>query len=80
MNPKMPNEYQIVETMIDYYEADMRKHAMTIEIMLKNPMAFHDHDKFYEAIESQLRELIESKDYIEGLRYVKDVMEEYDEE
>ena len=76
MNPKMPDEYNILETMRMYYEADINKHALTIEIMLKNPMAFHDHDAFYEAIESQLSQLMESKDYIDGLDIVKKIMED----
>jgi len=72
----MPSEYTILETMKYYYEADINKHALTIEIMLKNPMAFHDHDAFYEAIESQLSQLMESKNYIDGLDIVKKIMED----
>ena len=72
----MPSEYTILETMKDYYEAAINKHALVIEIMLKNPMAFHDHDAFYEAVESQLDQLIKSKDYIDGLDIVKKIMED----
>jgi hypothetical protein len=64
MNPKMPSEYTILETMKDYYEAD-----------IKNPMAFHNHDAFYEAVESKLKQLMESQNYIDGLNIVKKIME-----
>lgn len=72
----MPSEFIILKTMRDYYEADINKHALVIEIMLKNPVAFHDHDAFYEAVESQLDQLMESKDYIDGLDIVKKIMED----
>lgn len=71
----MPTEYTILETLKDYYQSDVYKHALSVEIMLKNPMAFHDHDAFYEAVESQLKQMIESKDYVEALDDVRKIME-----
>ena len=76
----MPTEYNILETMREYYMADINKHALAIEIILKNPMALQDHDAFYEAVESQLRQLMESKDYLDGLDIVKQIMEDNDED
>ena len=74
----MLSPQQIMKTMREYYEADVRKHAMAIEVIISNPMAFHDHDAFYEAIESQLKLLMESKDYLEGLDIVRIEMETRD--
>jgi hypothetical protein len=52
---------------------------MNIEIMISNPMAFHDHDKFNEAIESQLDLITESKDRKEALLLVRDYLLDWDE-
>lgn len=71
---------QILKTMRSYYEADVKKHAMAVEVIISNPMAFHDHDAFYEAIESQLKLLMESKDYLEGLDIVRVEMETRNDE
>ena len=76
----MLNPNQILETMRNYYEADIKKHAMAVEVIISNPMAFHDHDAFYEAIESQLKLLVESKDYLDGLDIVRTEMETRDVE
>lgn len=78
-NNNLPSEYTILETLRDYYQADVYKHALSVEIMLKNPMAFHDHDALYEGIESQLKQLAESKDYIDALDYVRKIMEAAEE-
>ena len=64
----------IINTMLDYYDADINKHIMNIEIMLTNPMAFHDHDKFNEAVECQLDLITESKDRKDALLLVQDFL------
>jgi hypothetical protein len=69
----------IINTLIDYYESDINKHIMNIEIMLHNPLAFHDHDKFNEAIENQLDLITESKDRKEALLLVRDYLLDWDE-
>ena len=67
-----PND--IINTMLDYYDADINKHIMNIEIMLHNPLAFHDHDKFNEAVENQLDLITESKDRKDALLLVQDFL------
>ena len=74
----MLSPQQTLKTMRNYYEADIKKHALAVEVIISNPMAFHDHDAFYEAIESQLKMLMESKDYLEGLDIVRVEMETRD--
>ena len=49
---------------------------MNIEIMLHNPLAFHDHDKFNEAIENQLDLITESKDRKDALIMVQNYLNE----
>ena len=66
----------IINTLIDYYESDINKHIMNIEIMLHNPLAFHDHDKFNEAIENQLDLITESKDRKDALIMVQNYLNE----
>jgi hypothetical protein len=67
-----PND--IINTMLDYYDADINKHIMNIEIMLHNPLAFHDHDKFNEAVENQSDLITESKDRKDALLLVQDFL------
>ena len=74
----MLNPQQILKTMRNYYEADVKKHALAVEVIISNPMAFHDNDAFYEAMEAQLKLLMESKDYLEGLDIVRIEMETRD--
>ena len=69
-----PND--IINTMLDYYDSDINKHLMNIEIMISNPMAFHDHDKFNEAIESKLDFITESRDRKQALILVQDHLNE----
>lgn len=76
MNPKMPTEYNIIDTLQEYYAAAVQKHALAVEIILKNPMSFHDHDAFYIAVETQLKKLMDAKDCISGLLTVQGIMED----
>lgn len=72
----MINRKEISHTLMDYYEADINKHILNIEIMLENPLAFHDHDKFNEAVEAQLDLITESKDRRDALIMVLNYIEE----
>jgi hypothetical protein len=63
----MINRNDIIDTLMDYYDSDINKHILNIEIMLHNPLAFHDHDKFNEAVENQLDLITESKDRKDAL-------------
>ena len=67
--------YELINTLEDYYQAKRNKHALAIKVILDNPRGFHDHDAIYEAVESQLKLLVESNDYLEGLAYVRDYAE-----
>ena len=72
----MISRKEIIHTLMDYYEADINKHILNIEIMLENPLAFHDHDKFNEAVEAQLDLITESKDRKDALLTVLNYIEE----
>ena len=61
---------QIVETLIQHFEAHIVKHKMNVEIMLANPMAIHDHTDLMDAIEKEVSQIAEYMDKLE-------VMEKY---
>lgn len=61
---------QIVQTLIQHFEAHIVKHKMNIEIMLSNPMAIHDHTDLMDAIEKEVAQIAEYMDKLE-------VMEKY---
>ena len=67
--------YELITILEDYYQAKRNKHALAIKVILDNPRGFHDHDAIYEAVESQLKLLVESNDYLEGLAYVREYAE-----
>lgn len=67
---------EIIDTLIKYYEADVNKHIMNVEIMLHNPLAFHDHDKFNEAIQNQLDLITEADDRKNALFMVQEFLNE----
>ena len=67
--------YELISTLEDYYQAKRNKHALAIKVILDNPRGFHDHYAIYEAVESQLKLLVESSDYLEGLAYVREYAE-----
>ena len=67
--------YELISTLENYYQAKRNKHALAIKVILDNPRGFHDHDAIYEAVESQLKLLVESSDYLEGLAYVREYAE-----
>jgi len=72
----MISRKEIIHTLMDYYESDINKHILNVEIMLENPLAFHDHDKFNEAVEAQLDLITESKDRKDALLTVLNYIEE----
>lgn len=61
---------QIVQTLIQHFEAHIVKHKMNVEIMLSNPMAIHDHTDLMDAIEKEVAQIAEYMDKLE-------VMEKY---
>jgi hypothetical protein len=56
---------QIVEALIQHFEAHILKHKMNVEIMLNNPMAIHDHTDLMDAIEKEVAQIAEYMDKLE---------------
>ena len=67
---------EIIDTLIKHYDAIINTHIMNIEIMLHNPLAFHDHDKFNEAVQNQLDLITEADDRKNALFMVQEFLNE----
>jgi hypothetical protein len=65
---------KIIETLIEHFEAHIKKHAMNVEIMLENPQGIPEHTDFMDSIEKELEHIAEYKDKIEALHTVEDLM------
>ena len=53
---------QLVETLRVNFSAQILKHKMNVEIMLKKPMAIHDHTDWMGAVEKELETIAEYED------------------
>ena len=61
---------QILDALRVHFSAHILKHKMNVEVMLKNPMAIHDHTDLMDAIEKEVAQIAEYMDKLE-------VMEKY---
>jgi hypothetical protein len=61
---------EIVGVLKQHFEAHILKHKMNVDIMLKNPMAIHDHTDLMSAIEKEVELIAEYQDKLE-------IMEKY---
>jgi hypothetical protein len=58
---------QLLDTLRVYFSSHVVKHKMNIEIMLKNPMAIHDHTDWMTAVEKEMATIAEYEDKLEVL-------------
>jgi hypothetical protein len=58
---------QLLDTLRVHFSAHVVKHKMNIEIMLKNPMAIHDHTDWMTAVEKEMAIVAEYEDKLEVL-------------
>lgn len=58
---------QMIETLRVYFSSHIMKHKMNIEIMLKKPMAIHDHTDWMSAVEQEIAIIAEYEDKLEVL-------------
>lgn len=59
---------QVIATLLNLYEAKLKKHQLNVEVMLENPTGIHDHSDFVGAIELELQQMANYHDYIEVIR------------
>ena len=60
-------EKEILDALRASFSAQILRHKMNVEVMLKNPMAIHDHTDLMTAIESEMAVIAEYMDKIEVL-------------
>jgi hypothetical protein len=58
---------QLLDTLRVHFSAHVVKHKMNVEIMLKNPMAIHDHTDWMDAVEKEMAIIAEYEDKLEVL-------------
>jgi hypothetical protein len=58
---------KIVYSLKKYFEAEIDKRIVNIEIMLANPMAIHEHTDYTAAMELELAKISEYQDKLEVL-------------
>lgn len=59
---------QMIETLRVYFSANIMKHKMNVEIMLKKPMGIHDHTNWMGAVEQEIAIIAEYEDKLEVLK------------
>jgi hypothetical protein len=58
---------QLVDALQVHFSGHILKHKMNVEIMLKNPMAIHDHTDWMTAVEAEIAQIAEYEDKLEVL-------------
>ena len=53
---------QLVDALRVHFSGQILKHKMNVEIMLKNPMAIHDHTDWMTAAEAEIAQIAEYED------------------
>jgi hypothetical protein len=61
---------EITHVLRKQFQAGIDKHAMNVRIMMKNPMALHEHTDFIGAIELELEKIAEYKDKLEAMEHI----------
>jgi hypothetical protein len=61
---------EITHVLRKQFQAGIDKHAMNVRIMMKNPMAIHEHTDFIGAIEIELEKIAEYKDKLEAMEHI----------
>ncbi len=57
----------LIDALRVHFSGNLLKHKMNVEIMLKNPMAIHDHTDWMSAIEAEIANMAEYEDKLEIL-------------
>lgn len=58
---------QLIDTLRVHFSSQILKHKMNVEIMLKKPMAIHDHTDWMSAAENEIAQIAEYHDKLEVL-------------
>ncbi len=58
---------QLIDALAAHFSSHILKHKMNIEIMMKNPMAIHDHTDWMDAVEKEIAIIAEYEDKLSVL-------------
>ncbi len=58
---------ELIDALRMHFSGNLLKHKMNVQIMLKNPMAIHDHTDWMTAIEAEIAQIAEYEDKLEVL-------------
>jgi hypothetical protein len=58
---------KLLEAARAYFESNIHKHRMNVEVMLNNPIAIHDHTDWMTAMEAEIAQIAEYEDKLEVL-------------
>lgn len=58
---------KLLDALRVHFSGNLVKHKMNVEIMLKNPMAIHDHTDWMSAVEAEIAQIAEYEDKLEVL-------------
>jgi hypothetical protein len=58
---------QLIDALRVQFSGNILKHKMNVEIMLKNPMAIHDHTDWMTAVEAEMAQIAEYEDKLDVL-------------
>jgi hypothetical protein len=58
---------QLVDALRLHFSSHILKHKMNVEIMLKKPMAIHDHTDWMGAVENEIASIAEYEDKLSTL-------------
>jgi hypothetical protein len=50
---------KLLEAARAYFESNIHKHRMNVEVMLNNPIAIHDHTDWMTAMEAEIAQIAE---------------------
>lgn len=58
---------QLIQVLKNNFLANIDKHKMNVEIMMRNPMGIHEHTAWMDAVEQELSHIAEYEDKLEAL-------------
>jgi len=57
---------KIVQSLVDSFKAQKRRHMVNVEVMLNNPMAIPEHGDLLAELEKEIEKIAEYSDKIEA--------------
>ena len=59
---KFHNKLAVEKAIVSYFQGNIARHQMNVNVMLNNPMGIHEHTDYIGAIEKELEAIAEYED------------------